>query len=140
MVNTIHYKNQYCFLTQNSKVLLKLFQNGDKECDEKLANLFSFINFINISINLDKLANINSHWEYADEYRAQLLNGLLNGIVSANILIQPNDSLTNKLGTTEISTNEKSFELNLKLNRNEFEVIKNSDVVNKLKRILKNGK
>lgn len=140
MVNTIHYKDQFWFLTRNSKVLLKLFQNGNNEYDEKLANLFSSINFINISINLDKLANINSHWECADEYRAQLLNGLLNGIVSAYILTQPNDPLTNKLGTTEISTNEKSVELNLKLNRNEFEVIKNSEVINKLKRILKNDK
>lgn len=138
MVNSIRYKAQFWFLTRNSTILLKMLQNGNNELDKKLANLCSSINFINFSINFEKVANMNSHWGCADEYRTQLLYGLINGIVSAYILTQSNDPLTKKLGSVKIFTNEKSVELSLKLNRNEFEELKKSLVINKLKRIMKN--
>ncbi len=134
IINSIQYKDYFWFVTRNTSVFLSLLKNG-VEKDEKLENLFRSINFINFSIKFDKDMNINSHWECVDEYRGNLLRGVLNGIISMAALTEPNDPFVRELSKADVSLENKGVDINLKLSKDKIELIRQSIIANKLKRI-----
>lgn len=134
MINSIHYKEQFWFVTRNTGAFLRLLKENNSK-NEKLENLFQSINFINFSLKLDKDISINSHWECVDEYRANLLKSVLNGIISVVSLTEPNDPFVRELAKSEIYTENKGVEVFIKIPGNKLQEIKQSIIANKLKRL-----
>jgi hypothetical protein len=134
IINSIQYKEHFWFVTRNTSVFLKILKNGNSN-DEKLEKLFRSINFINFSLRFDKDLSINSHWECIDDYRANLLRGVLNGIISMAALTEPNDPFVEELSKADIYIESKGVDINLKLSKEKVNQIRNSVIANKLKRI-----
>jgi hypothetical protein len=134
IINSIQYKEHFWFVTRNTSVFLKILKNGNSN-DEKLEKLFRSINFINFSLRFDKDLSINSHRECIDDYRANLLRGVLNGIISMAALTEPNDPFVEELSKADIYIESKGVDINLKLSKEKVNQIRNSVIANKLKRI-----
>lgn len=134
IINSIHYKDYFWFVTRNTSAFLNLLKNGSEK-DEKLENLFRSINFINFSLKFDNDMNINSHWECIDEYRGNLLRGVLNGIISVVALTEPNDPFVKELSKADVSLENKGVDINLKISKDKIDLIRQSIIANKLKRI-----
>lgn len=79
--------------------------------------------------------SINSHWECTDEYKANLLRGVLNGIISAIILTEPDDPFVKELSRTDIFLENNGVDLQLKISREKINELRKSSIANKLKRI-----
>lgn len=134
IINSLHYKEHFWFVTRNTSVFLKLLKDGSSN-DQKVEQLFRAINFINFSLKFDKDLSLNSHWECVDEYRANLLKRVLNGIISIVVLTEPNDPFVKELAKSEFSLVEKGVEFHLKIPSDKIEIIKQSIIANKLKRL-----
>lgn len=134
IINSIQYKDYFWFVTRNTSIFLNLMKDGSKN-DEKIENLFRSINFINFSLKFDKDLSINSHWECVDEYKANLLRGILNGIISALILTEPNDPFVNELSRANLYIENKGVDIQLKISKERVNELRQSIIANKLKRI-----
>lgn len=134
IINSIQYKDYFWFVTRNTSIFLNLMKDGSKD-DEKIENLFRSINFINFSLKFDKDLSINSHWECVDEYKANLLRGILNGIISALILTEPNDPFVNELSRANLYIENKGVDIQLKISKERVNELRQSIIANKLKRI-----
>ncbi|MCR4417057.1 MAG: hypothetical protein NUV92_04865 [Ignavibacteria bacterium] len=134
IINSIQYKNHFWFVTRNTSLFLNLLKDGSQN-DEKIGKLFRSINFINFSLKLEKDVSINSHWECTDEYKANLLRGVLNGIISAIILTEPDDPFVKELSRTDIFLENNGVDLQLKISREKINELRKSSIANKLKRI-----
>lgn len=134
IINSIQYKNHFWFVTRNTSLFLNLLKDGSQN-DEKIEKLFRSINFINFSLKLEKDVSINSHWECTDEYKANLLRGVLNGIISAIILTEPDDPFVKELSRTDIFLENNGVDLQLKISREKINELRKSSIANKLKRI-----
>jgi|GEM_PF-1652447 hypothetical protein len=134
IINSIQYKEYFWFVTKNTSLFLNLLKDGSKN-DEKIENLFRSINFINFSLRFDKDVGINSHWECVDEYRANLLRGVLNGIISALILTEPNDPFVKELAKADVYIESKGVDIQLKISKERINELRQSIIANKLKRM-----
>jgi hypothetical protein len=134
IINSIQYKDYFWFVTRNTSIFLNLLKDGSKD-DEKIENLFRSINFINFSLKFDRDLSINSHWECVDEYKANLLRGVLNGIISALILTEPNDPFVNELSRADVYIENKGVDIQLKISKERINELRQSIIANKLKRI-----
>lgn len=137
VINSLQYKEHFWFVTRNTTLLLKLLRNGTDD-DKRLENLFRSINFINFSVKLNKDVNINSYWACVDETRANLLRGVLNGIISMIVLTEPNDPLVKELSKSNIFLEGKGVDVQLKIPQSKIELIKNTTIADKLKRLTEN--
>ncbi len=113
-----------------------MLKDGSKN-DEKIENLLRSINFINFSLKFDKDVSINSHWECIDEYKANLLRGVLNGIISALILTEPNDPFVKELSKVDLYVENKGVDFQLSISKDKIDELRQSMIANKLKRITK---
>lgn len=136
IINSIQYKNYFWFVTRNTSIFLNLLKDGS-ENDKKLENLFRSINFINFSLKFDKDVSINSHWECVDEYKANLLRGVLNGIISALILTEPDDPFVKELSKADLYVESKGVDFQLSISKDKIYELRQSIIANKLKRIAK---
>ncbi|MGB9665529.1 MAG: hypothetical protein ACPL25_11525 [Ignavibacteria bacterium] len=136
IINSIQYKNYFWFVTRNTSIFLNLLKDGSKN-DEKIENLLRSINFINFSLKFDKDVSINSHWECIDEYKANLLRGVLNGIISALILTEPNDPFVKELSKVDLYVENKGVDFQLSISKDKIDELRQSMIANKLKRITK---
>ncbi len=134
IINSIQYKEQFWFVTKNNSFFIHLLENGNYDA-QKLENLFRTIQFINFSLKIDKDLSLNSHWECIDTYRANLLRGVLDGLISVLALTEPNDPFARELAKANIFIENKAVNISLKLSKNEFEKLRQSTIANKLKRI-----
>lgn len=134
MINSLKYKDQFWFMTKNPSLIFGILKNGSLT-EEKLENLIKSINFINFSIRFEKNLSISSHWECIDERKAYLLSSVLNGIVSVIALTEPNDPIVNDLVGADIYVENKGVETSIKIPKRKIDLIKNSIIMNKLKRI-----
>ncbi|MCX8056460.1 MAG: hypothetical protein N3F03_02475 [Ignavibacteria bacterium] len=134
MINSVHYKEHFWFMTQNKSALLKLLKNGNSD-EEKLEKLFYAVRFINFSVKFDRDLNINSHWECIDVAKANLLKSVINGLISALALTEPNDPLVREISKSEIFLENKGVEIFLKISPEKIELIKQSEIKNKIKRL-----
>lgn len=134
MMNSIQYKEHFWYLTRNTLLFLRLLKNEGSD-NEKLEKLFHFIDFINFSIKLDKDMNLNSHWECVDKNRANLLSGILNGVISMAALTEPNDPFVEEISKANVFVESKAVNINLKIPKEKIDLIRQSVIANKLKRI-----
>lgn len=134
MINSLKYKDQFWFMTKNPSLIFGILKNGSLT-EEKLENLIKSINFINFSIRFEKNLSISSHWECIDERKAYLLSSVLNGIVSVIALTESNDPIVNDLVGADIYVENKGVETSIKIPKRKIDLIKNSIIMNKLKRI-----
>lgn len=134
IINSLKYKDKFWFMTKNPSVIFGILKNGSLK-EEKLENLIKSISFINFSIRFEKNLSISSHWECVDERKAYLLSSVLNGIVSVIALTEPNDPIVNDLAGADIYVENKGVETSIKIPKRKIDLIKNSIVMNKLKRI-----
>jgi hypothetical protein len=136
IINSIHYKNYFWFVTRNTSIFLNLLKDGSSN-DEKLENLFRSLNFINFSLKFEKDVSINSHWECVDEYKANLLRGVLNGIISALILTEPDDPFVKELSKADLYVENKGVDFQLSISKDKINELRQSIIANKLKRLSK---
>jgi len=134
MINSIHYKEHFWFITRNTSLFLKVLRNGNSN-DEKLEKLSRSLNFINFSVKLDKDMSINSRWECVDETYANLLRGILNGIISMAALTEPNDPFVKEISKANVLVENKGVDIFLKISKDKIDLIKQSVIANKLKRL-----